>query len=367
MIGTEHEYSINDSNFKVLPISDVIIEEISGKIQNEFFLENVGISKELQKHVIEFKPSVPSDSIKHLETMLYSGMKDFHVSTNNKYRLMGLGMHPLMDLNGTAFWDHDEREVFDTYDRVFNLKQHGWLNIQSIQVNISYSSEEDMVLKHNKIRTMIPYLVALTASSPIVEGKLTGYMDNRILYYKVNQKEVPEITGKIVPEKLSKSSDYEALLEKLYVGLRKKDAEVLCEEWVNSRGLIVRRERKCVEIKAMDEQESIHADMAISAFVNCLMRVKNLNLCDSEEGILEVMEIAVKSGTKKLKAELEALYKKALSVATEEEKVYLEHINNRIQRGSLSEVMAEKYKKDNDISKILTEAEACLRENKVMF
>ena len=59
MIGTEHEYSINDSNFKVLPISDVIIEEISGKIQNEFFLENVGISKELQKHVIEFKPAVP--------------------------------------------------------------------------------------------------------------------------------------------------------------------------------------------------------------------------------------------------------------------------------------------------------------------
>ncbi|ABR55318.1 glutamate--cysteine ligase GCS2 [Methanococcus vannielii SB] len=367
MIGTEHEYSINDFNFKAMPISDVIIKEITGKIQNEFFLDTIGISKELQKHVIEFKPKMPSGSIKDLEKMLYDGMKDFHSRTNNCYNLMGLGMHPLLDLNGTAFWDHDEREVFDTYDRVFNLKQHGWLNIQSIQVNVSYSSEDDMVLKHNKIRTMIPYLVALTASSPMVEGKLTKYADNRLIYYKENQKEIPEITGKIIPEPLLKSSDYEDLLEKMYMELKEKEAQVLCQEWVNSRGLIVRRERKCVEIKAMDEQESIHADMAISALINCLIRVDDLNLPDDEEGILEVFETAKKSGTKNLKPELEAIYKKAQLIATNEERHYLKHIFNRIEYGCLSEIITEKYNEEKDILKIMNEAKLCLKENKLMF
>ena len=44
---------------------------------------------------------------------------------------------------------------------------HGWMNIQALQVNIEYSTEEDLVRKHNKLRTLLPYLVAITASSPI--------------------------------------------------------------------------------------------------------------------------------------------------------------------------------------------------------
>ena len=32
-IGTEHEYSINDKDFQPLPISDRIIERISGEVQ----------------------------------------------------------------------------------------------------------------------------------------------------------------------------------------------------------------------------------------------------------------------------------------------------------------------------------------------
>lgn len=367
MIGTEHEYSINNPDLKAMPVSDLIIEEISGKIQNEFSFETVGISKELQKHVIEFKPISPSESISNLENQIFNGLKSFYERTNNKYKLMGLGMHPTLNLSETSFWNHDEREVFDTYDRVFNLRQHGWMNIQALQVNVEYSTEEDLVRKHNKLRTLLPYLVAVTASSPIVEGNLTGYMDNRLLYYKKNQKEIPEICGNLIPEKLEKSSDYEKLLEKMYLELRKKDAEVLCEEWVNSRALIVRRERKCVEIKIMDEQESIYADMAVSAFINCLLRVNDLKVAENDETILELTDIAIKSGTKKLKAELESLYKKAVSVATEEEKSYLIHIQNRIQNGNLSEVILKKYNSEKDISKILNEAESCLRENKTMF
>ena len=58
-IGTEHEYSINDQDFNPLPISDKIIERISGSVENEVSFGGIKISKELQKHAIELIPSRP--------------------------------------------------------------------------------------------------------------------------------------------------------------------------------------------------------------------------------------------------------------------------------------------------------------------
>ena len=69
--------------------------------------------------------------------------------------------------------------TYQTYDRLFNIRQHGWLNIQALQVNLSYAGEKDLLMQYNRIRTLLPYLVALSASSPMVEGSLTGAMDNR--------------------------------------------------------------------------------------------------------------------------------------------------------------------------------------------
>ena len=58
-IGTEHEYSINDQDFNPLPISDKILERISGSVENEVSFGGIKVSKELQKHAIELIPSRP--------------------------------------------------------------------------------------------------------------------------------------------------------------------------------------------------------------------------------------------------------------------------------------------------------------------
>ena len=47
-------------------------------------------------------------------------------------------MHPLLTLEQTTYWDHDEQDYYQAYDRLFNIKQHGWLNIQALQINIPY-------------------------------------------------------------------------------------------------------------------------------------------------------------------------------------------------------------------------------------
>ena len=105
-IGTEHEYSINDKNYRPLTISDKIIERISGEVLQEVPFGGIRVAKELQKHVLELIPANPG-SLSFLEENLYQGLCELYRATNYEYEFMGLGMHPLLTLDQTAYWDHD--------------------------------------------------------------------------------------------------------------------------------------------------------------------------------------------------------------------------------------------------------------------
>jgi gamma-glutamyl:cysteine ligase YbdK (ATP-grasp superfamily) len=327
-IGTEHEYSINDSNFNPLPISDKIIEEISGAIEHEVSFGGIKVSKELQKHVIELIPSRPG-SLVFLEDNLYSGLRELCRHLKGNYRLLGLGMHPLLTLDQTSYWDHDEQEYYHAYNRLFNLKQHGWLNIQALQINIPYEDRKNIVPMFNKVRSLLPYLVAVSASSPFVEGKITLCADNRLVYYKDNQREIPSICNDILPEKLKSVDQYIKINRSIYSELKKCNADVLCHEWVNSRGLIVRFTRRCLEVKAIDEQECLHSDMAVSAFLLSLLR-SDIELEEDDESLRSLLDRAIANGTGGLVPELEKLYAFAFKNATDEEKRYLPLIEERI-------------------------------------
>jgi hypothetical protein len=363
-IGTEHEYSINNLQFQALPVSDKILETVCGEIKSFTPYGEVIIGKELQKTVIEFMPGKPTEDLASLEQQLVTGMNKFYKQFGCQYQLLGLGMHPTLRLDGTSVWDHDEQGIYNAYDRLFNIKQHGWLNIQALQVNLSYSTTAELITNYNKIRSLLPYLIAVTAASPIVEGVLTGSMDTRLIYYPETQKEIPRICNGIIPEKLTKISEYHSLQNEVFADLRKRDAECLCAEWLNSSGLIIRFSRKCLEIKALDEQECIHSDMAVCAFVRALMRAPDLLVEDNQQALLKQMDIAIKSGTKEMKHELHQLYKEAWKYATDDERVYLPVIRNRIKYGSLAERMTSRYLQGDRIPSILQGMSDCLRENK---
>jgi len=136
-IGTEHEFSINDAHYAALPVSDQILKSICGRYESEISFGEVKLGKELQKTVIEMLPKVPATGPAGLEAQLVSGINRFYRIFPTQYRLLGLGMHPTVTLDRTAVWDHDEGEYYECYDRLFNIRQHGWLNIQALQVNLS--------------------------------------------------------------------------------------------------------------------------------------------------------------------------------------------------------------------------------------
>jgi hypothetical protein len=362
-IGTEHEYSINDNRFNPLPISDQIIKTICGRFAPEILFGDTKLSKELQKTVIEIIPRTPSDNLVFLEGHLFNGVRKFYHIFRDRYRLLGLGMHPTLTLGQTAVWDHDEKEFYEEYDRIFNIRQHGWLNIQALQINLSYSRDKELLTLYNRIRSLLPFLIAVTASSPMVEGNLTGIADNRLVFYRENQKEIPLICNRIIPEKIRTTEEYRATQDKVFSELQLRGAAILCEEWVNSSGLIIRFSRNCLEIKALDEQECIHSDMAVCAFVRSLLRCPTLPVPQDQQSLLEATDRAIHGGTAEMKSELGDLFNLAWKHASAEERLYLPVIANRIERGSLAELIRDRYERDGDIISILDDMAMCLKKN----
>jgi hypothetical protein len=362
-IGTEHEYSINDSRFTAQPVSDEILREVCGRYESEILFGEVKLGKELQKTVLEMIPRHPVDELGALEAQLTKGMAKFNHIFGGRYRLLGLGMHPTARPAEIPVWDHDEGEYYETYDRLFNIRQHGWLNIQALQINLSYDNEKHLVSRYNRIRTLLPYLIAVTASSPMVEGRLTGACDNRLIYYRENQKEIPLICNRIVPGRVRSIAEYRSVQEQVFLELRSRDAGILCEEWVNSSGLIIRFSRKCLEIKALDEQECIRSDMAVCAFVRSLLRCRTLPVETDHEALLALTEDAIREGTAALRPELETLYNTAWANATADEQACLPVIRDRIVNGSLAERIRDRVSLGEDIVPVLGEMAEALRTN----
>jgi hypothetical protein len=176
-------------------------------------------------------------------------------------------MHPLLNLDETQVWPHRHKQIYEALGRLFDLKRHGWLNIQSFQLNLPYSTEKEGVLLHNLLAYICAYLPAVAAASPVYEGKLGECIDNRLHFYKLNQKEVPSVTGDIVPGYVSSFEQYKQEVIGRYsldMATAGADAAILGKEWVNSRGVIFRFGRRALEIRVMDEQECVKSDVALS-------------------------------------------------------------------------------------------------------
>lgn len=363
LIGTEHEYSLNTPGMRPAPVSDRVLAELAGEATSEVVCGTAVFSKELQKTVIELMPVRPAATIAELDGMLGAGLSLFSGRFSGRYRLMGLGMHPALRLDETSVWDQDEGLYYEAYERIFGLRRHGWLNIQSLQVNVSYDDERDLVSLFNRLRSLIPYLVAVSAASPFVEGSLSGSMDTRLVFYRENQQRIPGICNRIIPERLDSVRQYREWLEGMYRGLRDLSGSILCEEWVASYGVIVRFSRPCVELKAMDEQECLQSDMALAAFIRALLRADLTGLEQDRDELIDMTERSIRDGTAGCRDELLRLCRHAERAAAPDERRYLPLIRERIEEGSVAELVVRDWRENRDLPALMDRLATCLQEN----
>jgi gamma-glutamyl:cysteine ligase YbdK (ATP-grasp superfamily) len=271
-IGIELEYMIVDAqSLSVRPIADELLKQVGGGYELEVELGDVAWSNELALHVIEMKSNGPVPSLTGLAAKFQEHViRIGQLLQPSGARLLPTAMHPLMDPHRELrLWPHENDVIYSTFDRIFDCRGHGWANLQSMHINLPFSNDDEFGRLHAAMRLILPILPALAASSPIVEGALTGLMDSRVDVYRSNARRVPSVSGLVIPEAVFTRQDYEQkLLQKIYDDLAPLDPEgTLRHEWANARGCIARFQRMALEIRLLDLQECPRADIAIAAAV----------------------------------------------------------------------------------------------------
>ncbi len=279
VIGIEIEYMLVDkTTLNVQPKSDIILQSLAENtnVFDTVVLGEVALSNELVMHVLELKNNGPKPPAAAIGSQFHQTLLQLQTRlAQNEMRLLPTGAHPWMDpLQETQRWPHGQREVYQQYDKIFNCQGHGWSNLQSMHVNLPFANDEEFFHLHSLIRQLLPLLPALAASTPILDGQPSGYLDTRLACYANNQRCIPSITGDIIPEFVRSRQDYEqTILAPIYRDLAAYDpAGLLQHEWVNSRGAIAKFKYGAIEIRIIDTQECVQADLAIALATHAILQ-----------------------------------------------------------------------------------------------
>lgn len=396
VVGIELEYMlVKKSNLKVNPIVDQLFIAKNGAITSDIENGKIEWSNELVAHVVEIKTNGPTEDISNLDSLFHDNIQEM-----NQYLekfdscLLPTAAHPLMDPNTeTHLWEHDYNEIYTLYNKIFKCNGHGWSNVQSMHINLPFFDDAEFEKLHAAVRVLLPIIPGLSASSPVLDGKFTEFKDTRMHYYKSNQKEIPHMTGKVIPEQVFNKADYkEIIFNPIIEAIKPYDTEnILDHHFLNSRGAISRFDRNAIEIRVIDIQENPSADIAIAALI-----IEVLKLLVSEELVsledqkswheddlflifdeviqyaentlvtdrkyLAIFDLQKDTDVKKI---WKKLYAKVGEKLTEEQQKHIEFI---LQNGSLSTRILKALRNDftvENIHKIYFKLAQCLRENRM--
>ncbi|MTI39584.1 carboxylate-amine ligase [Fulvivirga lutimaris] len=398
--GIELEYMIVDkSSMSTRPITDDVFKKIKGEYVSDIENKEVTWSNELVLHVVEIKCTKPEPDLEMMANAFAENVKALnqHLAGFDA-KLLPSAAHPLMDpAKDTHLWPHDNNEVYELYNKMFNCKGHGWSNLQSTHINLPFYDDAEFAKLHAAIRLILPLIPAIAASSPILGGKNTGFLDKRMDYYQKNQRVIPSLTGKVIPERAFSKRQYHKLIyDNITHDIAKYNTDdILDPIWMNSRGAIARFDRGSIEIRIMDIQECPKADMAIVALiVNTLKMLVNekfigfhdqqlweaepLNeilqetMRNAESAIIDNKEFLQVFGIDKESAEAKEVWRhifnKVVDAYPDEMAPWKETINTIINKGTLAsriiKALDNVYSEDN-IKLVYQELADCLANNEM--
>jgi hypothetical protein len=277
--GIELEYMLIDAHsLDVSASADKVLAALNGgPYCSDFAMGDSTWSNELALHVLELKTTQPARDYAQVA-------RDFRLATVEMqktlaplgFQMLPTAMHPWMDPETqTKLWPHENREIYETYDRVFQCRSHGWANVQSVHLNLPFDGDEEFARLHAAVRILLPILPALAASSPIVDSSRTGRHDNRMHFYEHHCDLVPSMVGNVIPEPVYAKADYaREIFEPILQDIAPHDpGHLMDHEFLNARGAIARFDRGSIEVRVLDVQEYPLADIAICGLVTTLAKM----------------------------------------------------------------------------------------------
>ncbi|WP_047545391.1 glutamate-cysteine ligase family protein [Psychroserpens sp. Hel_I_66] len=396
VFGIELEYMlVNNSNFKVSPTVDKLLSLKNGELTSDIDNGDIAWSNELVAHVVELKTNGPTEDLEKLSEKFHENIIEInHLLKQIDAQLLPTASHPLMNpLTDTQLWKHSYSEVYELYNRIFDCKGHGWSNVQSTHINLPFYDDEEFEKLHAAIRILLPLIPGLCASSPILEGKTTAFLDSRLEYYKINQKEIPEMTGTVIPEQVFSKSEYQNIIfEPIKKAIKPFDTnKILDHHFLNSRGAIARFDRNAIEIRLVDVQECAKADIAICIFIiEVLKALVNEEFCDlksqkqwKKEDLFEILNDGIKYGELskvenlkylslfgiKEKATMQDIWTHVFnnvkdSISSENQKIIAFILNNGTLSSRILKAIDEDFSEEN-IKKTYSQLAECLQNNEL--
>lgn len=398
VFGVELEYMlVYSGNLKVAPIVDELMILKSGEINSDVDNGKIEWSNELVAHVVELKTNGPTADLENLDCLFLENVREMNNLLREKQvKLLPGASHPLMVPEmEMKLWQHHYSKIYALYNRIFDCRGHGWSNVQSMHINLPFYDDAEFEKLHAAVRILLPIIPALSASSPIFEGKFTGFKDARMEVYKTNQKEIPQMTGKVIPEQVfTRETYFETIFEPINKAIKPFDKEkILDHHFLNSRGAIARFDRNAIEIRVIDIQECPKADIAIAVLIiealKLLVSEEMLSLEDQkdwhEEDLFEIFNLVVKDAESAtinnlrylnvfdISSEITAgdLWKKIFNRV--EEQISAKHrkiLKVLLEKGSLSARILKSLGGDlseEKILKVYEELSNCLAENRMFI
>lgn len=276
--GIELEYMVvnRETLAPLSQVDEILKEKNGGVIIDEVENGSISWSNELMLHVIELKTTSPASSLTELSDAFHQNVIEINeIAKKLDAVLLPSAMHPFLNPDtDVRLWPHDRNEIYEKYNEIFNCKGHGWSNLQSTHINLPFADDAEFEMLHSAIRLALPLIPALSASSPIKDLQYNTTLDGRLEVYKNNQKRIPSIAGKVIPEWVDSQKSYEEdILKRIYQDIAPYDPDGLLQhEWLNSRGAIARFDRMAIEIRIIDIQECPKADLAIAETVVALLK-----------------------------------------------------------------------------------------------
>ncbi|MTI20638.1 glutamate--cysteine ligase [Fulvivirga sp. RKSG066] len=309
--GIELEYMIaHKDTLAIKPITDELFKKVTGEYCSDVEKGPVTWCNELVLHVVELKCTEPTPDLVQLNKDFTQNIEEVNKQLAGfEAKLLPTAAHPLMNpAKDTYLWPHDNNAVYERYNQMFNCQGHGWSNLQSCHINLPFYDDEEFASLHAAIRLILPILPALAASSPILGGANTGFLDKRMDYYHKNQMIIPSITGRVIPERAFSKRQYHKLIyDRIAEDIAQyNEDDLLKPVWVNSRGAIARFDRGSVEIRVLDLQECPKADLAIATLIICVLKLivseKHISLHDqqawSTDELAEILHLTIKKAEK---------------------------------------------------------------------
>lgn len=394
VFGIELEYMlVSNSSFRINPIVDKLFIKKNGEITSDIDNGKIEWSNELVAHVVELKTNGPTAHLNDLDELFLENIQEINTILREfDTKLLSGAAHPFMNpKTETVLWKHHYSKIYNLYNRIFDCSGHGWSNVQSMHINLPFFNDEEFEKLHAAIRILLPIIPGISASSPVLDGDFTGYKDSRMHYYKTNQKEIPQMTGKVMPEQVFTKEDY---IQKIFKPINEVimpfDTEkILDQHFLNSRGAIARFDRNAIEIRVIDIQENPLADVSIAILIIEVLKVliseELVSLEDQknwhEDALFQIFDQVIKNAETTLiidetylaifdlKSPVEVrriwqkLYERVKSQIPRKHQVTIEFI---LQHGSLSSRLLKAICNDfseGNLTKVYSQLTECLQNN----